>query len=71
MAETPLLAETEYCACGHASGRKREARRGREASASGGGAPRESKNADRVLRDVLRRGESVMDMPREQRRVHL
>src|SRR2546422_3044611 len=30
-------------ACGHASGRKREARRAREASASGGGAPRESK----------------------------
>src|SRR5438093_5416152 len=30
-------------ACGHGSGRKREARRAREASASGGGAPRESK----------------------------
>jgi error-prone DNA polymerase len=30
-------------ACGHASDRKREARSGREASASGGGAPRESK----------------------------
>jgi len=30
-------------ACGHASGRKREARRAREASASGGGAPRETR----------------------------
>src|SRR5467141_132507 len=30
-------------ACGHASGHKREARRAREASASGGGAPREKR----------------------------
>jgi len=32
-----------WSACGHASGREREARNAREASASGGGAPRESK----------------------------
>jgi protein ImuB len=32
-----------WSACGHASGREREARSAREASASGGGAPRESK----------------------------
>ena len=35
--------EAVESACGHASGREREARRAREASASGGGAPRESK----------------------------
>jgi error-prone DNA polymerase len=33
-------------ACGHASDRKREARSGREASASGGGAPRESNESN-------------------------
>ena len=36
-------------ACGHASGREREARSAREPSASGGGAPRESKKC----RDAL------------------
>ncbi len=38
---------------GHASGRKREARSGREASASGGGAPRESKKCWRSVLRVL------------------
>jgi GTP-binding protein len=44
----PLLNDY-FSACGHASGREGEARSGREASASGGGAPRESKRSRSAL----------------------
>jgi GTP-binding protein EngB required for normal cell division len=46
---TRAFFEGRDSACGHASGREREARSAREASASGGGAPRESKKCRAAL----------------------